>query len=522
MPEFSCPPHFSRRDFLVKGSIASLAWGTGVGFAQTSPSSTNAHTPSGTLRGEAADGVRIFRGVPFAQPPVGPLRFRPPLPVKPWRGERDATRFAPSPTQWNELPATGEPSLSHSEDCLYLNIWAPEGKGPFPVFVWIHGGGYIAGHASEPIYDGTKFAREDIIVVTVEYRLGVFGFLDLGPLLGASYDGSANNALRDLIAALEWVQTNIAAFGGDPSRVTIGGESAGAKLTDILMGVSSAEPLFHQMISESGGAERVWSREYSETVAKGYGDRWRKQSGKDILALKTAAPDLLIDAQHGFFAEWPQHFPLRSQVDGTLLPQLPIKTIAAGSSKGKRLLIGTNRDESALFIGPRPLADPTAKDLGNIPLEKFDAVLRRYKEVYPDMLDFQYRIRAVTAEEYWIPSIRVGDAHLQGGGTAFVYRLDFTESSGRLSGFAYHSLDVPLVWEHPHPNAANLAAETALGTQIHLAWVAFIRGETPAAPGLPVWPQYSVETRPTMVLDTESRVEQKPQEAELRLWDGVL
>jgi len=515
-------PRLSRRDFLVTGSIAALAWRNRVIFAQTTPTPATVHTPSGTLRGESFDGVRIFRGVPFAQPPVGALRFRPTLPIKPWPGERDATRFTPSPMQWGEAPTTSESSLSHSEDCLYLNIWAPEGKGPFPVFVWIHGGGYIAGHASEPIYDGTRFAHEDIVVVTVEYRLGVFGFLDLGPLLGTSYDGSANNALRDLIVALEWVQANIASFGGDPNRVTIGGESAGAKLTDILMGVPSAQHLFHQMISESGGAERVWSREYSETVAKGYGDQWRKQSGKGIPALQSAAPDLLIEAQHQFFEEWPQHFPLRSQIDGSLLPQLPIKSIAAGSSKGKRLLIGTNRDESALFIGPRPQTDPAAKDLGNIPLAKFDPVFRRYKEVYPEMTDFQLRIRAVTAEEYWVPSVRVADAHVQGGGTAFMYRLDFTESSGRLSGFAYHSLDVPLVWERPHPNAANLAAETALASQIHLAWVAFLRGESPAAPGLPAWPQYSASTRPTMILDTESRVEQKPQESELRLWDGVL
>jgi para-nitrobenzyl esterase len=224
--------------------------------------------------------------------------------------------------------------------------------------------------------------------------------------------------------------------------------------------------------------------------------------------------------------QYPRHFPLRSEIDGRLLPQLPVATIAAGSTRGKRLLIGTNRDESALFIGPHPPANPSAKDLGNLSLDKFDPVLARYKEIYPEMTDFQRRIRAVTAEEYWVPSIRVADAHLKGGGggggSAFMYRLDFTESSGRLSGFAYHSLDVGLVWDRPHRDPANAAAEAALAKQIHQAWAAFIRGETPAAPGLPTWPQYSSGTRPTMVLDTQSRVEQKPQEAELRLWDGAL
>ena len=225
--------------------------------------------------------VNIFRGVPFAEPPVGPLRFRPPVASKPWSGERDATKFSASAMQWRESTSFGEQPFVHSEDCLYLNIWAPEGKGPFPVFVWIHGGGYISGHAFGPIHDGSEFARQGIISVTLPYRLGVLGFLDVSPLLGPEYAGSANNALRDLMTALEWIQKNISAFNGDPDRVTIGGESAGAKVTDILMGVPAAQPLFHQMISESGGAERVWSKTAAAAVSRGYGELWRKQSGQD-------------------------------------------------------------------------------------------------------------------------------------------------------------------------------------------------------------------------------------------------
>jgi len=502
--------------------MATLGVGHRALLALGAPAPSIAHISSGILRGESAGGVRVFRGVPFTSSPLGPIRFHPPLPIKPWSGERDATRFAPSPMQWNETSAPGEGPLTHSEDCLYLNIWAPEGKGPFPVFVWIHGGGFISGHASEPMYDGTEFAREGIVVVTVEYRLGVFGFLDVGPLLRQEYDGTANNALGDLIDALRWIQANIAAFHGDPGRVTIGGESAGAKLADILMGVPAARPLFHQVISESGGAERIWSMENSDAVSNGYGEQWHKQTGKRNWELQKADANTLIEVQHQFLENWPQHFPLRCEIDGQLVPQLPVKTIADGSTRGKRLLLGTNRDESALFIGPHPKADPAAKDLGNLSVSKFEPILERYKPVYPDMTDDQRRIRAVTAEEYWIPSMRVAEAHLQGGGSTFVYRLDFTESSGRLGGFAYHSLDVPLIWNHPHGDVANASAETALAKRIHLAWAAFIRGEAPAAPGLPAWPQYSVANRPTMILDTESRVEDKPQEAELRLWDGAL
>src|ERR1700761_4247049 len=273
----------TRRSFLVNGSLAALASRTGSLLAAPDATSVVVRTPSGALRGESVDGVRVFRGVPFAEPPVESLRFLPTVKVNPWKGERDATKFSAAPMQRKLL------QVPHSEDCLYLNIWAPEGSGPFPVFVWIHGGGFTDGYAFEPMYDGTDFAHEGIISISVEYRLGVFGFLDFETLLGEQYAGTANNGLHDVITALSWIQENIGAFGGDPARVTVGGESAGAKLTNILMGVPSSQPLFHQMISESGGAERVWDRVASRAITKGFADIWQKQSGDPIASLKTGA-----------------------------------------------------------------------------------------------------------------------------------------------------------------------------------------------------------------------------------------
>jgi para-nitrobenzyl esterase len=275
------------------------------------------------------------------------------------------------------------------------------------------------------------------------------------------------------------------------------------------------------MISESGGAERVWTRSNSALVANGFGKEW-KTRGNDVLAMRTCPAESLIEAQRVFFETWPQHFPLRAEIDGTFVPQLPVKTIAAGSTRGKRLLIGTNKEESAAFIGPHPAHDAAAKDLGNLPLEKFAAVYRHYGELYPQLSPEQLCIRAVTAEEYWIPSMRVLDAHVRGGGKAWAYRLDFVESSGRLRNYAYHSLDIPLVWDRPHAEIGNEPAEASLAAQVHAAWVGFIRGDSPAAAGLPEWPEYRSDTRPTMILDRESRVEQRPFEAEMRLWDGVL
>jgi len=505
----------SRRTFLTRAAAAAVALPCGDLFAQDSGAFPIVHVRNGLLQGTGAKGVRVFRGIPLAEAPVGALRFRPPVPGKPWTGKRDATRFAAAAMQ------PGEPNVPQSEDCLYLNVWAPEGKGPFPVFVWIHGGGFTGGRSFDPACDGSKFARDGIVCVTVAYRLGVFGFLDLEPLLGAEYAGSANNALHDLIAALEWVQTNIADFGGDPSHVTVGGESAGAKLTDILMGLPAARPLFQQTISESGGAERIASHANALVVANGFGSAW-KAAGNDVHTMRTCPAALLIETQKAFVETWPQHFPLRAEVDGAFLPQLPVNTIAAGSTRGKRLLIGTNKEESSSFIGPHPAHDPTAKDLGNLPLEKFAAVFQHYRELYPELSAEQLRIRAVTAEEYWIPSMRVLDAHVRGGGKAWTYRLDFTESKGRLRDHAYHALDIPLVWDGLHADIGNEAEESALAAQVHAAWAAFIHGGTPAAAGLPQWPEYRSDTRPTMILDRQSRVEQKPFERELRLWDGVL
>ena len=502
----------SRREFVAGAAALALV---GRGLAQsTSAGKTEVHTKLGALRGEMADGaVRVFRGVPFAQPPVGTLRFRPTVRARAWAGERDATKFAAAAMQ------PGDKSAAQSEDCLYLNVWTPEGAKGLPVFVWIHGGGFTGGEAFAPIFDGSEFARAGIVVVTVAYRLGVLGFMDMGPLLGPEYSSSANNALRDLMMALDWVKQHIDAFGGDAARVTVGGESAGAKLADILMGVPDAQGLFTQVISESGGAERVLPKADSEKVAKGFGDVW---GAARLAELKTAPAAELIAAQEEFMTSWPQHFPLRPELDGALLPRLPVKTIAGGAGKGRRLLIGTNREESALFLGPHPQHDATAKDLGNISVEKFQAVYAKYKAVYPELSEEQLRIRAVTAEEYWVPSVRVADAQVEGDGRAWMYRLDFARSSGRMHGLAFHSEDLGLVWDKPDQAEANAAAEAALARQVHEAWVEFVRGGVPGAKGLPPWPEYTPEARATMVLDVVSHVEQKPQEKELRLWDGVL
>lgn len=491
------------------------AAGTRLASAGPPDAPVIAHTSSGGLRGAVADDANIFRRVPFAQPPIGPLRFRAPRPVQPWSGIRDATQFATAAVQ----PDT--PGFLQSEDCLYVNICTPRTPGPHPVFVWIHGGGFTGGRSFDPMFDGTTFAQQGIICITIAYRLGVFGFLDLDAALGPLYAGSANNALRDIMLALTWIQQNVAAFGGDPTRITIGGESAGAKLTDILMGIPSATPLFQQMISESGGAERIWPAARATIIASNFCAQWTASSGQPDSVLKYAAAHEIVAAQRQFTGASPVHFPLRPEIDGSLIRQHPVENIRQGSARGKRLLIGTDLDESALFIGPHPAKDPDSDDLGNMPVEQFRPIEEEYRKIYPGLSDQMLRIRSLTAEEYGIPSLRVADAQASAGGTVYAYRFDYAQQSGRFTGLAFHSSELRFVWDHMMQ--PTVSTETLqLAATIHDAWCSFIRGEAPQAAGLPPWPPYSIQSRPTMILDRSSRVENKPQDAEIKAWSGLL
>lgn len=498
---------WTRRQFLQHAALTTTALSIRTSFAQTATTDAPlVKTQLGTLRGEAKDGLHIFRGVPFAQPPVGPRRFLPSLAAKPWDGVLDATHFAASSYQPHHT--------NISEDSLYLNIYTPaKVDQPLPVFVWIHGGGYTGGSPVD--VRGEVFAASGIVMVTVAYRLGAFGFLDWSPVLGDAYTESANNGLRDVILALEWVQQNISAFGGDPARVTIGGQSAGAKITAALMGVAEARPLFSSMISESGGGERILDTEGSHRVTEAFLAQLTSRKPADILALSPAA---LIAAQEAMTEAWPANFPLRMQSGGSMLPNRALAAITGGSARGKRLLIGTCRDESASFLGKRAWEPIRQKNLGNSTLAQFNSVYPGYAKIYPDMPFYQRNIRALTAEEYWMPSMRVAQAHKRGGGgPTWFYRLDATAAAGEYKGESYHSYDLGYVFKHlaeSEPKSAHV-----LSQQMHAAWIAFILGNTPAADGLPAWTEWDTTQRPTMLFNTTSTVEQQPAEAELRLWD---
>ena len=495
---------------MKRTTLACAALSSGK-FAAASEGPVEVKIGQGVLRGAAADGIAIFRGVPFAKPPVGPQRFRAPERPTGWAGVRDATAFAPEASQAG--------TLSQSEDCLYLNVWAPQSSGRHPVLVWVHGGAMVGGRSWDPTFDGTVFARDGIVCITVAYRLGVLGFLDVEPMLGASYAGSANNGVRDLVAALTWVRENVAAFGGDPDRVTLGGVSAGAKLCDLLLGIPSAAPLFHQVISESGGGERIWTRERAQEVSREFTAVWSAVPGNTPASLLTAQPSVLVGAQSRFIKQHQGRTPLRPEVDGGFIPEAPLTAIAAGAGRGKRLLIGTNRDESAAFFGPHPAAEMTAKDLANVSLSQFQAIDNAYRSAFPKMDPALRRVRTTTAEEYWLPTVRTAQAHVTGGGETFFYRLDF-RGRGDYSELAPHASELRFVWDRVS-FFAGLSAYR-LSSLIHGAWSSFIRGEAPRAPGMPTWPCYTLGQQETMIFDETTRVENAPQGAELELWHDVL
>ena len=336
---------------------------------------------AGRLVGVRKEGVSVFWGVPYAQPPVGPLRFRPPVEGTPWEGVRQARSFGSIahqfPTDLEQMQ--GRLDLPQSEDCLTLNIWTPQpDTARRPVMVWIHGGAYLNGTGAAEWFDGTSFAtRHDVVLVTINYRLAVFGYLHLAGLSPEEV-GSGNCGLLDQIAALQWVADNIASFGGDPDNVTVFGESAGAMSVGVLLGTPGAAGLFHRAILQSGAASNVTTAEDATAVAvavlaalglspDGEGvTRLRELPASEIMAAYGAvavshAPDMAAARIVPTFAP---------VVDGAVLPQEPLRAIREGASSSVPVMIGTNRDEMEVMR----LLDKSIYDFGD---DEIDAACRQ-------------------------------------------------------------------------------------------------------------------------------------------------
>ncbi len=489
-------------------------------------------TTAGQVRGRSEGGVAVFRGIPFAQPPVGDLRFAAPHPARPWDGVREAAMFGPPPPQSGFLltPISPPAPGADPDDWLTVNVFSPDlGAAGLPVLVWIYGGAYRFGASGLVGYDGVPLARQNVVMVTFNHRIGVEGYAYLPGV-------PANRALLDQVAALRWVRENIAAFGGDPDRVTVFGESAGAGAIASLLVMPAAAGLFRRAIAQS-----VPGTFFSPALAADVTAAIARQAGlpPTTEAFAAADPALLAAASDAVNpADYRDRWgpvghtgvPFSPVVDGEVLPAAPWRAVAAGAARDIDLLTGHNRDEYRLFtemyglrgkITDEAVSEAMRGLAPNGPGQHGEA---SYREAYPDAAA-ETLFELVNSD--WLfrmPTLHLAQAHAAAGGRTFLYQVSYPAPEGSFG--ACHAIDVPLVFGDyagigqmlfgPEPPASAVA----LGDLMRSQWAAF------AAGGDPGWPPYAPGRRTTRIFDDPPDVAPYPERASLHIWDqhrfGVL
>ncbi len=499
---------------------------------------TTVDTRQGKLQGKQEDGLHVFRGVPFAAPPVDDLRFRAPQPHPGWSGVRDASEFGPIAMQRPNVALDqmmGGVPQSLSEDCLFLNVWTPGlDDNARPVMVWIHGGGLTFGSGSETYYTGANLAaRGDVVVVTINYRLGVLGFAHL-PVLGET-----NFGLRDQAAALEWVRDNIGNFGGDPGNVTIFGESAGGLAVAALMASPQCAGLFQRAIVQSGGVRRNVPAESAAQVGQAICDHLGL-SHDDADGLRAIDVEAILDAQHnvvlttdneqsaGGAVGEPTAAPV---VDGDFLLEPQLESIAMGRAAGISLLIGAMDEEWNLFGALAPSDPPSEADV----VQRLDLLLgdgraaydtyRRAREQRGESVAPPAILNAASGDSWFIvASERLADAQSQHQPQTFSYTFDWKSPAfGGVLG-ACHALDIPFTFgtQGLMPEFAGSGPEAdALANSVMDAWIAFAHCGDPSTPNL-AWPAYNTSTRSRVMLGPNIRVEDHWRAEERSVWEGVI
>ena len=483
---------------------------------------------AGRLRGSREAGVAVFRGIPFAEPPVGALRFAAPRPAEGWSGVREAVSYGPPPPQGGPFGTDALSQDTADDDWLTVNVWSPEpdpGAG-LPVMVWIQGGGYVFGMSSLPEYDGGRLARDGgVVVVTFNYRMGIEGF--------AQIEGApANRGLLDQVAALEWVRDNIRAFGGDPGRVTVFGESAGGGSVAALLAMDRAAGLFRRAVAQS-----VPGTFFSPELAADIAGACAAELGlrPTVADLSGVAPRRLpaaADAISAKMDQWAQRWgraayrsiPFSPVVDGDLLAVTPWQALADGAARDIELLVGHTRDEQRLFTAISGL-------LGEVSEEQAANALQalapgpdgagRYRDAYPAAGPEELYEIVHSDWLFRMPSLHLAEAQTAAGGRAYVYELTWPAPGMGGAFGACHGLDVPLVFgnldrgqpamligETPSPEAA------AMSARMRAAWVSF------AAHGDPGWPAYDTDQRLVQLFDTRPAVTAYPEEPSRVIWQS--
>lgn len=480
--------------------LTALACGLSLaGPALAAPAAPVVAAPAGTVRGEALEGVAAFKGIPYAAPPVGQRRWKPPAPPAPWKGVREATKFGPACVQPVSRPGSiyAETLEAMSEDCLSLNVWAPADARGAPVMVWIHGGALTTGAGSLSMYDGAALARRGVVVVSINYRLGVLGYLAHPALSAESPDGiSGNYGLLDQIAALRWVERNIAAFGGDPEQVTIAGESAGALSVMYLMASPAARGLFDRAILQSAymiSTPELRASPHGEPAAEAVGLKLADLlDARGLPRLRAMdAVELVNRAPLTGYVPW-------GTVDGKLLPRQLVEVFDRGEQAPVPVLVGFNAGEirSLRFLLPPPPADAGA----------YTAAIRRgygpladaWLTLYPAS-DIGESMLATTRDAlYGWTSERIAAKQAALGRPSFLYLFDHGYPAADAAGLhAFHAAEIPYVFgttgmtPAAWPAAPDTPEEARLSGAMADYWAAFVRSGTPSAEGAPAWPAYA-------------------------------
>lgn len=502
---------------------------------------------SGTLQGADEEGVHAFKGIPYAAPPVGPRRHRPPQPPQPWDGTRNATDYGLVALQ-QSMPGIfgqlGTPQSPAGDDCLNLNVWTPDpGSAGLPVLVWIHGGAFYAGAGVDDVYNGAAFARDGVVCVTLNYRLGVQGYMHLGEHFSELAE-SGNLGMLDQIAALEWVQQNIAAFGGDPSRVTIAGESAGGMSVGTLLAMPAARGLFQQAIPQSGAASNGISAPTASMIAGHMLDMLGVSPG-DLGALDAVPSQLLLQTQQKLgdeltetrdparFGEAAASAMAFQPTYGTeALPEIPLQAIAKGSASDIPVLIGTTMEEALIFLVDLKemfndeLVRATMDGVFGMAGKDGAAALATYRSAYPSAEQHELVAAIETHRMFTVPAIRMADAQVAHNPNLWMYRFDWrTPAAGGAWG-SHHFLEVPFTFHRlDNPQAMGFVGDdppTALADATHAAWVSFIKDGDPNNAALPEWHRYNPTDRPTMLLDVEPSLVTRPDDELIALWEDVV
>lgn len=489
-----------------------------------------ARTTAGTVEGFTRDGVNRWRSIPYARPPVGPLRLRAPQPAPPWSGVRHCHGFTHCAPQQRRYTLLGVGRYQPmSEDCLTLNVVTPEvpSDKPLPVMVFIHGGGYILGSSATPLYDGAALARRGCVYVSVNYRLGALGCLDLSSLSTPDITIDSNLYLRDLVLALQWIRDNIAAFGGDPAKVTIFGESAGAHIIATLLAVPAAEGLFAQAISESPASGMVRSRETAAEFATRFARLLGARPKDAATALLRASAAQFVETQHRLIDQGMENrlgaFPIGPVFGDDVLPVDPVEAMRAGRAHRVPLIVGTNAEEGRLFTRFLRMLPTNESMIEELLADTEPAARERITAAYPDYPAPSACIQLGGDFAFSSAAWQIAEAHGAHAPT-YLYRYDYAPRTLRWSGLgATHATELLAVFDVYRTRfgalltaAADRRAALRVSNHVQRRWRSFSRTGSPGDD----WPAYTPDDRAVMVFDRKSRIEFDPHPHRRMAWDG--